>query len=239
MYTSDRLDRNPKVSVKEQVLEIAMFDLDRTAMQHFYGATYASISDSKDCKEREENVKHAGALATGRSGIGSIFPDFDIDYHLFSPCGYSCNGLKDEFYFTIHVTPESHCSFVSFETNVSLSDYAQLIAKVLSIFRPGRFCVLTAEDGVSLSSMGWWFDGFASVATTHLRLNASTTVISTQFIKSAKHKHERVDLDSPQDSSDTDGVEKTDKKKKRKKRCKKKKKKTSHTFARNSFAHSL
>jgi len=232
VYSSDHLDRHPKFSVKEQVLEIAMFDLDRDAMKHFYCSTYSDIFESKESKDSVETKKLAGTIATRESGIASILPGFDIDEHLFNPCGYSCNGLKDEFYYTIHVTPEPHCSFVSFETNVPLENNSDLINKVLSIFRPGRFCVLIADDGVSNGRQSLWFDGFASVGATQVALNATSTVSSAQFVKCTSKA--RCDPDDfPADtadcpSSDTDGdkAEKSDKKKKRKKRCKKKKKKS-------------
>lgn len=43
---------------------------------------------------------------------------------------------------TIHITPERSCSYVSFESNVPVSSYDEVLARVLGAFRPGRF-VLT------------------------------------------------------------------------------------------------
>lgn len=51
------------------------------------------------------------------------------------------NFLKGH-YFTIHITPEESCSYVSFETDAPTTDYPELIQKVLDIFKPGQF-VLT------------------------------------------------------------------------------------------------
>jgi len=51
------------------------------------------------------------------------------------------NGLKKEAYSTIHVTPEPHCSYASFETNISLSSYTHLINHVLQFFKPGTFTI--------------------------------------------------------------------------------------------------
>jgi len=225
----DDLERNSKPN-KEQILEIAMFELNRDSMKYFYGDTYSYLLESKESKESVEAwKKYAGELATQRSGISSILPEFDIDYHLFSPCGYSCNGLKDEYYFTIHVTPEPHCSFVSFETNVSCSDYNDMINKVLSVFRPTRFCVLTAEDG-SKSRAPAWFDGFASAGKTQLTVG-TTRVVSTQFVKSEYEYHQdSVDCPSSDTDADAKGDKSDQKKKKRKKRCKKKKKKSPSSF---------
>ena len=44
-------------------------------------------------------------------------PEYKIDEFFFEPCGYSMNGIKEQNYETIHVTPESSCSYLSFETN--------------------------------------------------------------------------------------------------------------------------
>jgi len=233
VYSSDHSDRHPKLSVKEKVLEIAMFGLDREAMKYFYCSTYSEILDSKESKENQEAIKkYVGQIATRQSGIDSILPGFDIDSHLFNPCGYSCNGLKDEHYFTIHVTPEPQCSFVSFETNVPSDDYGGLIGKVLSIFRPGRFCVLVSEDGVASAPQRFWFDGFASVGATQVALSTTSSVSSTQFVKCfPKIRFDNDDfptdlIDCPSSDTDADAKgEKPEKKKKRKKRCKKKKKK--------------
>lgn len=71
---------------------------------------------------------------------------------MFDPCGYSCNGVTPLGYFTIHVTPEAHCSYASFETNIvpAVGDehggdyprsYAQLISSIVQLFKPGRFTV--------------------------------------------------------------------------------------------------
>lgn len=75
------------------------------------------------------------------SGISTIFPDALLDGFLFDPCGYSVNGMMGPYFFTIHITPQEAFSFASFETDVPLDDYDELVAKVLNIFRPGRSTV--------------------------------------------------------------------------------------------------
>lgn len=42
---------------------------------------------------------------------------------------------------TIHITPEPHCSYVSFESNVACASYEALLARVLAAFRPAKFLV--------------------------------------------------------------------------------------------------
>ncbi len=58
------------------------------------------------------------------------------DDHLFSPFGYSMNGIIGTNYFTVHVTPQLRGSYASFETNIIEKDYADVISKVMAIFRP-------------------------------------------------------------------------------------------------------
>jgi len=91
----------------------------------------------------------------------STYPDAKIDAYLFSPCGFSANGVipapiteegdvtKAAHYFTVHVTPEPNCSFASFETNVPGGqkgrETADVIEHVVGIFKPGRFSVTLFE----------------------------------------------------------------------------------------------
>ncbi|KAJ6790183.1 hypothetical protein PWT90_10706 [Aphanocladium album] len=90
----------------------------------------------------------------------SVYPDARIDAYLFSPCGFSANGVvpappnadgesKAAHYFTVHVTPEDGFSFASFETNVPGGQKgratAEIIEHVVNIFKPGRFSVTLFE----------------------------------------------------------------------------------------------
>jgi len=128
-------------------------------------------SDSKgdQATPAEDLTTEGHALGTvvsdtcGLSGVypKSIFPDARIDAYLFSPCGFSANGVvpappmtdssatKAAHYFTVHVTPEPNCSFASFETNVPGGqkgrDTADVVEQVVSIFRPGHFSVTLFE----------------------------------------------------------------------------------------------
>ena len=86
-----------------------------------------------------------------RSKIDTIFPNAVLDGYLFDPCGYSVNALLPKgHYFTIHITPEASCSYVSFETNAPLANYNELIARVLDIFRPGQYIMTFFANEESL-----------------------------------------------------------------------------------------
>lgn len=102
-----------------------------------------------------------GTVVTESSGLSDVypkekFPDSRIDAYLFTPCGFSANGVipspdrkTGTHYFTVHVTPEPHCSYASFETNVPHSQNGQttadIIQQVVDIFQPGRFSVTLFE----------------------------------------------------------------------------------------------
>lgn len=105
-------------------LEILMYNLEGPARELFMGS------------QTLERIREIIRLET-------VFPGFRIDDYLFQPCGYSANAIKGEFYFTIHVTPEEHGSYVSFETNVRLGDQVgTLIRSVLEVFQPRSFDVV-------------------------------------------------------------------------------------------------
>lgn len=99
-----------------------------------------------------------GTVVSESSGLADLYPsgkypDARIDAYLFTPCGFSANGVvpgpNSTHYFTVHVTPEPHCSYASFETNVPSQqtgrETANLIEQVVSIFKPGRFSVTLFE----------------------------------------------------------------------------------------------
>jgi hypothetical protein len=100
-----------------------MTELDRDVMRQFYKKEGVTVED-----------------VTKSSGIASLIPGAIIDAYLFDPCGYSMNGLLDEGYYTIHITPQPKYSYVSFETNIHC-DFTALLGRVLSVFRPHNFTV--------------------------------------------------------------------------------------------------
>jgi len=129
MYVADLTnDRHAFLDRPDQTLEIMMSELDPEVMQKFY--------------KGELTAKQTTAAV----GIDQFLPGSVSDEVLFSPCGYSVNGLKDEAYYTIHVTPEPHCSFVSFETNINQQSYTDLVRQVVDTFRPGRVCFSIFSD---------------------------------------------------------------------------------------------
>jgi len=126
--SSGKLRHGARPPRPDQTLEIMMSDLDRGVMAKFYRGEL-------DAKETTRAV-----------GIDRLIPGSISDEVLFTPCGYSVNGLRDDVYYTIHVTPEPQCSFVSYETNLALPSYTAFIRSVVAIFKPGRFCFSLYSD---------------------------------------------------------------------------------------------
>lgn len=113
-----------------------------------------------------------GTVVSEASGLSEVYstskyPDARIDAYLFTPCGFSANGVipapngpDATHYFTVHVTPEPNCSYASFETNVPNKqtgrETADVIEQVVNIFKPGRFSVTLFEgnkpDEIDLDS---------------------------------------------------------------------------------------
>ncbi|MBU0987224.1 MAG: adenosylmethionine decarboxylase [Proteobacteria bacterium] len=123
---------------------------------HVFYSSHASIAVEKDATlQILMHDLHPSAtrifLATGSLskdqifqilGFNRIFPQMDTDSYLFTPYGYSINGIDQHKYFTVHVTPQPEGSYASFETNVIRNDYSDVIADVVSIFKPEKFSLL-------------------------------------------------------------------------------------------------
>lgn len=126
---------------------------------------YTPVDDVGTPDEGTEG--HAlGTVVSEHCGLSDVYPtsrypDARVDAYLFSPCGFSANGVipaPDQagaatHYFTVHVTPEPQCSYASFETNVpgrqSGRETHEIIEHVVSIFKPGRFSVTLFEARAS------------------------------------------------------------------------------------------
>ena len=150
-FVYDDCDR-PMSESTDRTLNIMMYDIDPVVAQHFWkkkgsSSTEATVTgdNTKDpeaaeaaaaaaasTEMSEAALKMAADAVTVNSGIHDLLPSTTIQAHVFDPCGYSMNGLLDSAYYTIHVTPETSSSYVSFETTVKMNDYNALVKNVLS-----------------------------------------------------------------------------------------------------------
>ncbi|KAF2864578.1 S-adenosylmethionine decarboxylase [Piedraia hortae CBS 480.64] len=146
----------------DQTLEVLMTHLDEKNARQF------TVEEARLLKDNpgQTNGKHVmeghalGAAVTVNSGLANIYsssqyPKACVDSYLFEPCGYSANGVvpgEDDksctHYWTVHVTPEPHCSYASFETNVPIQaarDASNLVENIVGIFKPARFSMTLFE----------------------------------------------------------------------------------------------
>ena len=80
------------------------------------------------------------ANASGEQWCAHDVRGFEVDDYLFEPSGYSLNALRDDSYWTLHVTPERDGSYASFETNVALgAELDSVASRLLEIFKPRSF----------------------------------------------------------------------------------------------------
>ncbi|KAL5010463.1 hypothetical protein ScPMuIL_012768 [Solemya velum] len=137
LYTLDEVG----VLQPDQTLELLMWEMCEEKMQIFS----KSISPNADAAAMK-----CGLL--GKHGFGDVIPGVKFDHFLFDPCGYSMNGLlPGGYYITIHVTPEPHCSYVSFESNVPQKCYKKLIYNILEMFGPKKFLMTLFANKVSVA----------------------------------------------------------------------------------------
>ncbi|XP_076163974.1 S-adenosylmethionine decarboxylase [Ptiloglossa arizonensis] len=136
LYTLNKEKSLDEPSEPDQTLEILMTHLDPEIMTIF----------TRDvCSSADE--------ATRKSGIDKLIPNMIIDDFLFEPCGYSMNGVsKSGNYMTIHITPESEFSYVSFESNIPETSYEEIIRRVLNTFKPKKFVVTIFANKESIAA---------------------------------------------------------------------------------------
>jgi S-adenosylmethionine decarboxylase len=137
-----------------------------------------------------------GTLISQTCGLSEVypesrFPDARVDAYLFTPCGFSANAVipapeagQGTHYFTVHVTPEPHCSYASFETNVpgrqSGRQTVEVVEQVVNIFKPGRFSV-TLFEAKARAIIGDSTTGQEDVVVGHKLLEASAAKRSARM----------------------------------------------------------
>ena len=98
--------------------------------------------DSKTIRDTSKKT-----IAHLKKSLKQIFKNFKTQDHFFKPSGYSLNAIKDEFYYTIHITPEEDFFYISFETNIRQSKNNQITKKILPLFKPLNFDLILFQSG--------------------------------------------------------------------------------------------
>lgn len=122
---------------------VHLFHLDRPQTGEAQDTTVEILMHGID----DEVRRRFSTLASGptevirrETGVDRILDGFAADDYAFRPSGYSLNAIRDEHYWTVHVTPQEHGSYVSFETNaLPPGGIEPLAGRVLGIFRPRAF----------------------------------------------------------------------------------------------------
>lgn len=105
-----------------------------------------------------------------RLDLERLLPDFEFDDHLFQPCGYSINGLFEDKFITIHITPQERSSYVSVETNVNFLQYPfNIFAELLKVLNPRSWDII----GMNMQVDNLSFPSNRRLASCVLQLNQS------------------------------------------------------------------
>lgn len=113
-------------------LSMTMYDFDPAVAKTFYSDTFIGKDGTGPIREA--------------SGVERLVKGWVAQDLQFAPCGYSINAILEGAYQTMHITPEEHCSFASYETNSRLETVDERLQLVLQVFKPKRFSVMILAD---------------------------------------------------------------------------------------------
>lgn len=144
---------------EDETFEVLMTGLDHDCSKQFV--------TNRDIDANEDQGHLLGYNITKAAKLDYIYDNntnasFTHDAFAFTPCGYSTNMvMDDQYYYTLHVTPEKGWSYASFESNVPVGkislkrqDNSQVLSNVLNVFQPAEFCLtFFTKDGSSLNKL--------------------------------------------------------------------------------------
>lgn len=129
----------------DTTLEVLLYQLD--------AAIGAKLSDPATNAEAIEQIL----------GLKKLFPGYRTDDYLFKPYGYSVNGVLEEAYFTVHITPQAESSYVGFEAFPVAPVKAQsLVYALVSRLKPQSFDVVYFTPLANKSRLELRFDNFTT-----------------------------------------------------------------------------
>lgn len=144
------------------------------------------IYDSKYYKDSSQKT-----MLHLKKELEKAFFGFEMQEHFFKPLGYSLNAVREDLYYTVHISPEESAFYISFETNIKEKSIPYLTEKVLNIFQPGKFdfilfkpCEQKKEDFTSKD----YFPSSAFYET----LDCGYDIIYKNFYKFHTHKQKPV-----------------------------------------------
>ncbi|EPY53817.1 S-adenosylmethionine decarboxylase proenzyme Spe2 [Schizosaccharomyces cryophilus OY26] len=141
---------------EDETLEVLMTNMSPERSLQFYAPSLDVVHQSKGEDYMKPQNSDQPLLSTGHilgtymaelSGVKELCSTKDgksvLDAFQFEPIGFSSNMIYKDRYATIHVTPQDHCSYASFETNVSKTQFGrstmETIEKAVKTFGAGNF----------------------------------------------------------------------------------------------------
>jgi S-adenosylmethionine decarboxylase len=169
--------KRPCVEEDTQI-SMTMYDFDEAVAAQFFSETFVD--------------GEATEIIRKKSGVATLVEGWIVQDLQFAPCGYSINAIRGGEYQTMHITPEKHCSFASYETNIPTGNVVPLLAGVLAVFRPQRFSVMLLADPQSPIGVGLargdkvgleQIEGYAISNHSHHEFAPGYTLVKANFVK--------------------------------------------------------
>ena len=136
-----------------------------------------------------KNTSHQ-TISKLKKTLKTLFPSFKIQDHFFNPSGYSLNAIQDEFYYTIHITPEESF-YISFETNIPSKKTADFIQNIIPIFSPLTFDLILFQSN-HYPPLEFNLKGFLSNSSFYKKLKCYYNVYYKSFYSIQKRQQEAV-----------------------------------------------
>lgn len=177
----------------DDIFEMAMEGLSEKVCAQFFKLSYAGSDEGE----------LAGRM-TAQSGIDDLMPGVKVDDWAFDPCGYSMNGLRGGFYYTIHITPESGFSFASFETNDPKYREPAWVERIVATFAPSVLTLTLTTRRVICELDAYTLGGFerTGLETTQLGEAKGLSVCAINFQKTQADLPLKVDAEDGTCDSD-------------------------------------
>jgi len=159
----------------DDLFEIAMEGLSEEVCARFFKAAHPEMKGKK-----------LALRMTSVTGIGDLLPGVTVDDWAFEPCGYSMNGLRDRYYYTIHVTPESGFSYASFETNDPQYREPKWVERIASTFKPTALTLTLTTRRVGCELGAFVLGGYERSGLDTAELGKELSVCSMNFARNVE-----------------------------------------------------
>ena len=117
------------------------------------------------------------------SGIGALLPGVKVDNWAFEPCGYSMNGLRGDFYYTVHITPEPGVSYASFETNDPQYREPHWVERIAATLAPSALTLTLTTRNVGCKLEACDLIGFERTALEITQLDKDVSFCAMNFAR--------------------------------------------------------